>query len=148
MFHQRQWKYFFPPFLHFFHTFIAYTLFSSFLSFASYLLHYHYYCNHIPIMAEDSISLYSNNDTKIECWGFPSHNRTWLSYTCTLGKGKAIPLPASTGPEGSRRLRLPDSRQSAHEGGKVVSPMHQSPLPPRKYSWYSFLLEAESTPGP
>jgi len=40
------------------------------------------------------------------------------------------------------------SRQSAHEGGKVVSPMHQPPLPPRKHSWYSFLLEAESTPGP
>ena len=40
------------------------------------------------------------------------------------------------------------SRQSAHEGGKVVSPMHRTPLPPRKYSWYSFLLEAESTPGP
>ena len=36
------------------------------------------------------------------------------------------------------------SRQSAHEGGKVVSLMHRSPLPPRKYSWYSFLLEAES----
>ena len=40
------------------------------------------------------------------------------------------------------------SRQSAHEGGKVVSPTHQPPLPPREYSWYSFLLEAESTPGP
>jgi len=40
------------------------------------------------------------------------------------------------------------SRQSAHEGGKVVSPTHRPPLPPRKYSWYSFLLEAESTPGP
>ena len=40
------------------------------------------------------------------------------------------------------------SRQSAHEGGKVVSPMHRPPLPPRKYSWYSFLLEVESTPGP
>ena len=39
------------------------------------------------------------------------------------------------------------SRQSAHEGGKVVSPTHRPPLPPRKYSWYSFLLEAESTPG-
>jgi len=25
--------------------------------------------------------------------------------------------------------------------------MHWLPLPPRKYSWYSFLLEAESTPG-
>ena len=39
------------------------------------------------------------------------------------------------------------SRQSAHEGGKVVSPTHRLRLPPRKYSWYSFLLEAESTPG-
>jgi len=34
-------------------------------------------------------------------------------------------------------------RQLAHEGGKVVSPVHQLPLLPRKYSWYSFLLEAE-----
>ena len=40
------------------------------------------------------------------------------------------------------------SRQSAHEGGKVVSPMHRPLFTPRKYSWYSFLLEAESTPGP
>jgi len=40
------------------------------------------------------------------------------------------------------------SRQLAHEGGKVVRPTHRPPLPPRKYSWYSFLLEAESTPGP
>ena len=40
------------------------------------------------------------------------------------------------------------SRQSAHEGGKAVSATHRPPLPPRKYSWYSFLLEAESTPGP
>ena len=40
------------------------------------------------------------------------------------------------------------SRQSAHEGGKVVSPTYRLPLPPRKYSRYSFLLEAESTTGP
>jgi hypothetical protein len=40
------------------------------------------------------------------------------------------------------------SRQSAHESGKVVSPTHRPPLPPRRYSWYSLLLEAESTPGP
>ena len=39
------------------------------------------------------------------------------------------------------------SRHSAHDGGKVVSPVHQLPLPPRKYSWSSFLLEAESTQG-
>jgi hypothetical protein len=40
------------------------------------------------------------------------------------------------------------SRQSAHEGGKVVIPTHWPPLPPRKYSWYSFLLEAESIRQP
>jgi hypothetical protein len=46
----------------------------------------------------------------------------------TIVKGKAIPLHAMTGPEGSRSLRLPDLRQSAHEGGKVVSPTHRPPL--------------------
>ena len=40
------------------------------------------------------------------------------------------------------------SRQSAHEGGKFVSPTYRPPSPPRKYSWYSFLLDAESNPGP
>jgi hypothetical protein len=39
-------------------------------------------------------------------------------------------------------------KQSAQEGGKVVSPTHRPPLASRKYSWYLFLLEAESTPGP
>jgi len=70
------------------------------------------------------------------------------TYGC---KDKAFPLQAWAGPEGSRRFRLPDFRQSAHEGGKVVGPTHRLPLPPpppRKYFRYSFLLEAESTPGP
>ena len=31
------------------------------------------------------------------------------------------------------------------KGGKVVSPRPRPPLPPRKYSWYSFLLDSEST---
>jgi hypothetical protein len=39
------------------------------------------------------------------------------------------------------------SRQSAHEGGKVINPTQRPPLPLRKYSWYSFLLEAELNPG-
>jgi hypothetical protein len=57
-------------------------------------------------------------------------------------KGTAVPLQAWSGPEGSRKLRFPDYMTTAQDGGKVVS------LTPRKYSWYSFLLEAESTPGP
>jgi len=46
-------------------------------------------------------------------------------------KGKAIPLQAWTGPEGSRRMKVPDFMPiGTHEGGKVVSPTHPPPLPP------------------
>jgi hypothetical protein len=38
--------------------------------------------------------------------------------------------------------------QSAYEGDKVVSPKHPPPLPPRRYFWYSILLEVESTAWP
>jgi len=48
-----------------------------------------------------------------------------------VGKGKAIPLQAWTGPEGSRGMRLPDFKTMAHDGGKVVSPTHRPPLLPR-----------------
>jgi len=33
-------------------------------------------------------------------------------------------------------------------GSRNSSPTHRSHLPPRKYYWYSFLLEAESISGP
>jgi len=45
-------------------------------------------------------------------------------------KGKAVPLQACTGPEGSRKLRLPDFVTTAQDGGKVVSLTHRPPLPP------------------
>jgi hypothetical protein len=63
-------------------------------------------------------------------------------------KGKAVPLQSWSGPEGSRKLRFPDFMTTAQDGCKVVSLTHRPPLPPRKYSWYSFLLEAESTTVP
>ena len=64
-------------------------------------------------------------------------------YVRTLQKQSHYrPRQAQRVPEG---LGSQISRQSTHEGGKVVSPTHRPPLPPRKYSWYSFLLEAEST---
>jgi len=43
---------------------------------------------------------------------------------------KSVPLQAWTGPEGSRKLMLPDFVTTAQDGGKVVSLMHQPPLPP------------------
>jgi len=57
----------------------------------------------------------------------------------TANKGKAIPVHAWTCREGFRRFRLPDFK-TAHETGKDVSPTHQLPLCPRKYSRYLFLL--------
>ena len=35
------------------------------------------------------------------------------------GKGKAIPLQAWTGPEGSRKLRLPDFVTTAQDGSRL-----------------------------
>ena len=46
------------------------------------------------------------------------------------GKGKAVPLKAWSGPEGSRKLRFPDFMTTAQDGGKVVSLTHRPPLPP------------------
>ena len=46
------------------------------------------------------------------------------------GKGKAVPLQAWDGPEGSRKLRFPDFMTTAQDGGKVVSLTHRPPLLP------------------
>jgi len=45
-------------------------------------------------------------------------------------RGKAVPLQAWSGPEGSRKLRFPDFMTTAQDGGKVVSLTNRPPLPP------------------
>jgi hypothetical protein len=44
--------------------------------------------------------------------------------------GKAFPLQAWTGPEGSMRLKLTDFKKTLHEGGRVVKPRRRPPLHP------------------
>jgi hypothetical protein len=43
--------------------------------------------------------------------------------------GKAVPLQAWSGPEGSRKLNFPDFLTAAQDGGKVVSLTHRQLLP-------------------
>jgi len=53
-------------------------------------------------------------------------HRMETTFDC---KGKASLYRPISGPDGSRNLRLPDSRQSTHECGKFVSPTERPPLP-------------------
>jgi len=46
------------------------------------------------------------------------------------GKGKAVPLQAWSGPEGSKKLTFPDFMTTAQDDGKVVSLIHWPPLLP------------------
>ena len=49
-----------------------------------------------------------------------------------MGKSKAVALQAWTGPEGSRKLRLPDFVTTAQDGGKVVSLTHRPLFTPHE----------------
>ena len=97
------------------------------------------------------MNLFSHNDRYCHlqkyCSFLPNHsvykhamNHIKLQLNCLL--------KAWNGPEGSRKLRFPYFVTTARDGGKVISLAHRPALLPRKCSWYSFLLETESTPGP
>ena len=74
--------------------------------------------------------------------------RNFLQQKNCLQQKKISPITGPRYPEGSRKLRFPDYVTTAQDGGKIVSLRHRPLFTPRKYSWYSFLLEAELTPGP
>jgi hypothetical protein len=62
---------------------------------------------------------------------YSHHNQRDRNFTTTIkDTGKAVPLQAWSGPEGSRKLRFPDFMTTAHEGGKVLSVTHRLPLTP------------------
>jgi hypothetical protein len=64
-------------------------------------------------------------------------------------KSKVFPSTGLGGPKGCERLRLPHFLDNwLTDGGKVVSPTPRPLFTSQEDSWYSFLLEAASTPGP
>ena len=54
----------------------------------------------------------------------------YKSCRALILKGKAVPLEAWSGPEGSRKLRFPDYMTTSQDGGKIFSLRHRPPLPP------------------
>ena len=79
-----------------------------------------------------------NEHSSSEKWHGTSsgcHNDTFTPANFYIirgkGKGKAVPLQAWSGPEGSRKLRFPDFMITAQDGGKFVSLTHRPPLPSR-----------------
>jgi len=70
------------------------------------------------------------NDEKNSSLTEPSIRTSQSLYYIRKRKGKAVPLQAWGGPEGSRKLRFPDFMTTAQGGGKVVSLTHRPPLPP------------------
>jgi hypothetical protein len=65
-------------------------------------------------------------------WFTWSHTSIKLRYQLGYAKdkGKAVPLQAWSGPEGSKNLRLPDFLTTAQDDGNVVSLTHRPHLPP------------------
>jgi hypothetical protein len=107
------------------------------------------------------VPLTSKNVRIKTSWMWPSSetevlflkNQCWLyirkAQKGNVKRGKAIPLQAWTGPEGSRRLGLPRFQDNRYMNMVGFSALRTGRLyPPRKYSWHSFLLETVSTtPG-
>jgi hypothetical protein len=58
-----------------------------------------------------------------------------LHVPYSTGRGKAVPLQALTGPEGSRRLMLPDFKTIGSSRWKGCHPYAPADFTPRKYSW-------------
>jgi hypothetical protein len=72
----------------------------------------------------------------------------WVTITIKKIKGKAIPVTGHGGLQSCETSRLPhflDNRLT--DGGEVVSLTRRPLFITQEDSWYSFLLEAESTSG-
>jgi hypothetical protein len=72
----------------------------------------------------------------------------WRLKKLKVKRVKLSLLAGSGSPQGSETSRLPHFLENRlTNGGKVVSLTRRPPFTPREDTWYSFLLEAESTPG-
>ena len=85
------------------------------------------------LKSTDILAMISTDYSLIDIFVYiPALERIILNFISTyyVKKGKAVPLQARSGPEGSRKLRFPDLVTTAQDSGKVVSLTHRPSLPP------------------
>jgi hypothetical protein len=78
---------------------------------------------------------------------FPRFNLKTQNKPCK-DKGTAVPVQVWTDLDGSRRLRFSDLMIIGTRKWSSCQPYAPAAFTPRKYSWYSFLPEAEQIPRP
>jgi hypothetical protein len=125
------------------------------------------------VILKDFIPNVSQNSIATSAWSFHKHLTFKISiigcenvynsgiqfsrmsifvYNCIYTLNLLIfflnPVTGLEWPRGFQEVKVPKFYDNGTGCGKVVSLTHRKPLPPGKYTWYSFLLEAESTPGP
>ena len=74
------------------------------------------WCN-IIVLNVPAPSEEENDDTKDSF--YEELEQVFHQFPKCKGKGKAVPLQAWTGPEGSRKLRFPDFVTTAQDGGRL-----------------------------
>jgi hypothetical protein len=76
----------------------------------------------------------NHNSSVLNYFSAEACNHANCVYICNCHpwyiEGKAVPLQAWSDPEGSRKMRVPDFKTTAQDGGKVVSLTHRPPLLP------------------
>jgi hypothetical protein len=73
--------------------------------------------------------------------------KLFISNRRVKKKGKAVPVTGREGPWGCETWTF-SLQNRLTDGGMNVSLMRRLPFKSLEHSWYSFLLQAESIPGP
>ena len=73
---------------------------------------------------------------------------TWTPIYIYDSKGKSVPITGLEWPRGFQEVKVPRFRDKGTGCWKGCQPCAPAAFTLRKYSWYSLLLEDESTPAP
>jgi hypothetical protein len=94
----------------------------------------HCYSGHIIVVSIVAVSILSWSALLL--WAYYRGQHCYIGHiivvsivTVGILKGKAAPFQTWSGPEGSRKLSVPDYMTTTQDGRKVVSLTHRPPLP-------------------